>query len=108
MLIKPLAFDAFRPDFVPGLDMNENPRVISMWRHLHKPPDAGELVIMIHLRRSRVAIGLSRALDYAIADTPGLCGVGIVPHAERPAVEILAIEKFDGRGLMPRRFATGD
>jgi hypothetical protein len=47
-------------------------------------------------------------MDYAISHAPRFGRVGIVLHAERPAIKVFAVKKLDARGFWRRCFAAGD
>jgi hypothetical protein len=102
VLVLALEFDALRPDFVRRLGMDEHAGVVGMRRDFDKAPNPRELVVVVALRGARVAVGPAGAMNHAIGHAPGLFGRRVAPHAKRPAVEIGAVEKFDGGRLWRR------
>lgn len=108
MLVLSLALDAFGPYGVGTLNMDKNAGIVRVWGDFHKPPDDGEIVIVISFFRAHVAVGLAGAVNHTVGHAPGIHGIGVVFHAKGPAVEIVSVEELDAFVLLECGFATGE
>lgn len=95
MLILALALDAFAPYGVGELNVNEYSGIVGMGGDFHKAPDDGKFVVVIGLFGAGIAVGLAGAMNHAVGHAPGVHGIGVIPHAKSPAVEIGAVEELN-------------